>query len=245
MSTTPENPLEQNVARAIEALTGAARLTYTTPAGEERYDFGEIACRVIASVAANVGGAETLLAGRPGSWEADYVRQIIQSTVPEDGLYEFRTKPVYIDLDVDVALDDLGVDAMYWADVQTINDELDADGLSADNTARLEAELEAIDALREADAQAYVTAYRDVASAAARELGLTVPVLVARTDEADGDIEDAVVEWVRVLAHQRTPLPSSGIAPQDYPPGQLITDVERAAGRTYRARASARRIDPS
>lgn len=85
---------------AIAALTAAARGTRTIGAGTpyehtEPVDFGEIACQVLTAVAANVGGVEELLAGRPGSWEADYVRQIVHSTAgdrPED-LAPWRTEP--------------------------------------------------------------------------------------------------------------------------------------------------------
>jgi hypothetical protein len=58
---------------AIAALTDAARGTRTIGAGtanehSEPVDFGEIACHVLTAVAANVGGVERLLSGRPGSW---------------------------------------------------------------------------------------------------------------------------------------------------------------------------------
>ncbi len=83
-------PTEQDhVSDAIAALTAAARGIRTIGKGtwsehEEPADFGEIACHVLAAVAANVGGVENLLAGRPGSWEAEYVRQIVHSTAGDD-----------------------------------------------------------------------------------------------------------------------------------------------------------------
>lgn len=85
---------------AIAALTAAARGTRTIGAGTPHahtapVDFGEIARHVLTAVAANVGGVEGLLAGRPGSWEADYVRQIVHSTAgdrPED-LAPWQTEP--------------------------------------------------------------------------------------------------------------------------------------------------------
>ena len=69
---------------AISALTVAARGTRTIGAGtphehSEPVDFGENACFVLTAVAANIGGMERLLSGRPGSWEADYARQIVLS----------------------------------------------------------------------------------------------------------------------------------------------------------------------
>jgi len=87
------------VDEAIAALTEAARGTRTIGAGtphehSEPVDFGEIACHVLTAVAANVGGLERLLSGRPGSWEADYVRQIVLSTAGDsaDDLLRWRTQ---------------------------------------------------------------------------------------------------------------------------------------------------------
>lgn len=84
---------------AIAALTEIARGTRTQGAGtpQEREvptDFAEIACYVITAVAANVGGAEALLSGRPGSTEAEHVRQILMATTggDHDRLMSFRTE---------------------------------------------------------------------------------------------------------------------------------------------------------
>ena len=84
---------------AIAALTEAARGTRAIGAGtpyehSEPVDFGEIACHVLTAVAANVGGVERLLSGRPGSWEADYVRQIVLSTAGDSAeeLLPWRTE---------------------------------------------------------------------------------------------------------------------------------------------------------
>lgn len=92
---------------AIAALTDAARGTRTIGAGtanehSEPVDFGEIACHVLTAVAANVGGVERLLSGRPGSWEADYVRQIVLSTAGDSAeeLLRWRTQSVALVSDV-------------------------------------------------------------------------------------------------------------------------------------------------
>ena len=92
---------EDPVGDAIAALTEAALGTRTIGAGSphehrERVDFGEIACHVLTAVAANVGGLERLLSGRPGSWEADYVRQIVLSTAGDgsEGLHRWRTEVI-------------------------------------------------------------------------------------------------------------------------------------------------------
>ena len=115
--TTPESdPIDL----AISALTAAAKQTRVrgegTPSEQvEPVDFGEIACFVITTVAANRGGVEELLAGRPGSWEADYVRRIVLSTAGEDvsDLLRYRTEPVRLSLDVEGVFSDFGLDALY------------------------------------------------------------------------------------------------------------------------------------
>lgn len=108
------------IARAIAALTEAARGTRTIGAGtpnehQEPADFGEIACYVLTAVAANIGSTEGLLAGRPGSWEADYVRQIINSTAgTEDAaLLAYRTEPFVLRVDAEGDFDDFGLTDLY------------------------------------------------------------------------------------------------------------------------------------
>lgn len=97
-------PEPDPIGDAIAALTAVARRERIIGAGTpsehtEPVDFGEVACHVITAVAANVGGVEVLLAGRPGSWEADYVRQIVLSTAGDDvtELLRWRTEPVRIE----------------------------------------------------------------------------------------------------------------------------------------------------
>lgn len=92
MTTNEPDP----IAQAIAALTTAARGTKIRGAGTpheqtEQADFADIAAHVLTSVAANLGGTESLLAGRPGSWEADLVRQLVNGTAPEDEIARYRT----------------------------------------------------------------------------------------------------------------------------------------------------------
>ncbi|WP_207767558.1 hypothetical protein [Arthrobacter glacialis] len=108
------------IAQAIAALTAVARTTRVIGQGtpnehNEPVDFAEIACQVITSVAANVGSVETLLAGRSGSWEADYVRRIVQSTAGEDDteLMRYRTEPIWLQFDVLDRFHDFGLEALY------------------------------------------------------------------------------------------------------------------------------------
>jgi len=105
---------------AITALTAAARPTRTVGAGttgehSEPVDFAAIACHVLTAVAANLGGVEDLLAGRPGSWEADYVRQIVHGTAGDSAeeLLRWRTEPLRLPLDTRAQLAELGLEDPY------------------------------------------------------------------------------------------------------------------------------------
>lgn len=107
------------VAEAIAALTTAARGRRTIGAGTpdehiEPVDFADIAAYVLTAVAANLGGIEELLEGRPGSWEADLVRQLVENTVgPEDDdLLAYRTEPIRLPLDAESIFDEFGVAEM-------------------------------------------------------------------------------------------------------------------------------------
>lgn len=94
-------PEPDPVDEAITALTAAARGQRIIGAGTANEhsvptNFAGTLSRILASVAANVGGIEALLQGRPESWEADYVRQLLRSTVGENEEYllQYRTELV-------------------------------------------------------------------------------------------------------------------------------------------------------
>ncbi len=53
----------------------------------DEHDFGGWLASVLASVAAELGSAFALTAGRPGSWEADLVQQLVKGTVGWDDDY--------------------------------------------------------------------------------------------------------------------------------------------------------------
>lgn len=50
-------------------------------AAKAEHDFGGWLAAVLASVAADLGSSDALTAGRPGSWEADLVLQLVKGTV--------------------------------------------------------------------------------------------------------------------------------------------------------------------
>lgn len=91
----------------LQAATVAA-LTAATKAG---MDMGEFICHAVTAAAANAGGPGALLAVRPGSWEAGYVRQIVESTAGEavDHLAVYRTEPLRLYLDAEFLFGELGL----------------------------------------------------------------------------------------------------------------------------------------
>jgi hypothetical protein len=68
------------------AYTGAARSAVRAAVGAE-HDFGGWLAGVLATVSADLGSTEALIAGRPGSWEAEHVRGLVNGTVGRDDDY--------------------------------------------------------------------------------------------------------------------------------------------------------------
>lgn len=58
--------------QSVRALTQAAR---------DEHDFAGWLAAVLADVAGNLGSSDALTAGRPGSWEASFVDQLVKGTV--------------------------------------------------------------------------------------------------------------------------------------------------------------------
>lgn len=218
MTSTETDP----VARAITALTEVARQTRTCGAGTPSelvgpVDFAEVACHVLTTVAANVGDVETLLAGRPGSWEADLVRQVVTCTTPEDELLAWRSEPVRLRLDVEDLWSDFGLYDMYDADMdtaarhaRTIDFHVNSDGdhwvateedqawlatetgrapgsWTVADLAAAEGVVEHVEAMLEQDLSAYFQAYTDTAALAFAERRTAVAVEVTREDRPAGD----------------------------------------------------------
>lgn len=111
---------DELLSAAIRTLTEAARQKRTIGAGTDHErtgpaDFAEFVTLAVAGAAANIGSIEAVLAGRPGSWEADRVRQMLVATVGEDdtSLLEHRTEPLRVVVDVDDTLAELGIWSLY------------------------------------------------------------------------------------------------------------------------------------
>ncbi len=89
--------------QAVDVLTRAARSTRTLDDGlVVEDDFAGFLAGVVSSVAANLGAAYLVTAGRPSSWAAKLVDQLVQGTVGGDPAYlmTFRTEPVIVPLNV-------------------------------------------------------------------------------------------------------------------------------------------------
>jgi hypothetical protein len=257
------------LADSIRVLTEAARLRRPRSrdpenTGTEPVDFAEFVSLVLAATAANVSGIEELLAGRPGSSEADYVRNLLTSTVGADVqyLWEHRTEPVVIAVPVDQILTELGIEELYedsardlWALQEAVSDDLTDQEAETeyDRLAHLE---DALEALREAEWAAYGKAFKaTVLAELEREPipGLRVPVefnIDARPwhPYPPQDLSQEQPTWgplarLSEAGWASTPLPGSGIAPKDYPCGDEIASVEHDAGRLPHLRLLNRDLD--
>lgn len=249
-----ERACEQLLVDAVSVLTAAAR---TSP------DFAEFVTHALAGAAANLGGIEELLAGRPGSWEAHQLRELLTATVGHDEqyLHGHRTEPLVIRVHVDDVLHEIGYADLYYLDADIeLNRREDAIYAAAPAVLTGEAQtaLDALEQLRERlDAQrltewtAYGTAFAEnVRTVAAEALpGLAVPVEVVveqewRNDPGSGADCTSLEFRIWERARDLTPLPGSGIALAEHPPGD-IAQAERDAGRTLLARLHAQAGDPS
>jgi hypothetical protein len=300
---TSDRGWDEVLAVAVRVLTEAARLRRPVlrqaegggwepdPLRTERADWAEIVTLAVAGAAANVGSIDRALEGRPGSWEADAVRSLLESTVGHDSahLLEHRTEPIRVTLRPAEILSDLGYAALYDESRQILQSEQDrhlwryrlgedrtwtpldpgapawgdafdddADPPEPDDTlwrpgtvttvprsAYDEAAYDvladreaAIDDLQyEDDPRAYGEALKAAVPGEAARLYPGVPVEVTidtdeRTWRDDSLCWGATPEEVLIdAAAGKTPLPWSGIAPGDYPPGQSLADAERVAGR--------------
>jgi hypothetical protein len=79
-------PLPPKPAPSDPAYTRSAVKAIARAAGAEHYFSGWLA-DVLARVAAIKGSSDALTAGRPGSWEASLVGQLVKGTVGYDDVY--------------------------------------------------------------------------------------------------------------------------------------------------------------
>lgn len=177
---------------AVGVLGQAVRLTRSGPGWScEPIDFGDFLASCLASVAANVGSVGRLTAGRPGSWEADLVSQLLRGTVgyTDDDLLRHRTEPVIVPLNVP---------CLTWGGVTNVHSALDAirqrrgalPGEDFDDE-ELTEEL-ALEAARfEKEFRKYAAAFAGEVRRAADQIAeLSVPVEVHAITDVDGALAD-------------------------------------------------------
>jgi hypothetical protein len=77
-------PAQSYTERAATAVLEAVR---------EQHDFGGWLAEVLATAAAELGTTAALTSGRPDSWEADLVQQLVRGTVgwDDDHLADYTT----------------------------------------------------------------------------------------------------------------------------------------------------------
>lgn len=218
----------------VQNLTTAARMKH------EQYgqlDFADFLASAVAAVAANVGGAGRVLAGRSGSWEAGLVASMINGTVGEDDtaeLHRRRTEPVVVPLNVAEAVERTlasGVQSPYDQEIEAINSRYATvmiplpDGITPLTNAEAD-ELDAIDDAQDQAVERWKIAYERYAArftaaverAAADTAGLAVPVSVVGCAAPDGAWEeplnpsgydgDPLVWQLWKAAFDQVPLPS-------------------------------------
>lgn len=112
---------------AVRVLTEAARLTNqpVRRASDDSWepdldadglpiDWAAFVTTALAGAAANIGGIDAILAGRPGSWEAGVIRDALNAAVGHDewDLWRHRTEPVNVVVHPERILSD--IDSLAW-----------------------------------------------------------------------------------------------------------------------------------
>ncbi|NTW41542.1 MAG: hypothetical protein HGA44_16960 [Cellulomonadaceae bacterium] len=136
-AVAPARSVQVVLDEAVAVLTEAARLRRPVlrpvegqpgrwendPDRTEPADWAEFVALALAGAAANVGGIDTALEGRFGSWEAAGVRSLLESTVGPDksGLWAHRTEPV----EVTIFVEDLIIERTdFWSGYEQAEREL-------------------------------------------------------------------------------------------------------------------------
>lgn len=234
------------VTRAIRAINNAQR----------DGDGAEFITHLLATVAANLGSSDAVTAGRPGSWEAAGVSDLLRSTVGYDDEYllTYRTEPIEIVVNSVYELDDLGMFEIYEASTNHIGRALFADRWTPSRDRLTLNELEQIEAIEELLAELehreraeYQRRFTATVQARLEQLRtddphrypehLTVTVRFADEDASYPASNDDLTDgWGSDLAsllyqHARetTPLPGTDTAP-DWTVGQRHAETVLAAG---------------
>ena len=224
--------------------------TLTRAARSRRVDVAAAVERAAATAAANVGGADLLLAASPESVAAHHVSALAGlGTDPELPLLR-RTEPVVLYFETrDQQLDDYGIRELCTRDTVAIRAELRRADRGSDRRAELVTELAAVHTLYEADVETYVATWIAAATSRARDLGLRDDVPVLLSTDATESYDDGDLEPLYDYAFATVALPGCGYTPTTYPHRdtsgmpdvEAFVDAERTAHRSYRDRVAATR----
>jgi hypothetical protein len=244
---------------AIHTLTDAAKLNASNAGGNGHgVDVAEFAALALAGAAANVGGINALLAGRPGSWEADAACRLLEGTVgaDESALWHHRTEPVQVVVNVDDILDDLGYTRLYEDSARQVEEQAgsslpanptDTDLLLVDQ--RVDERLSQLEAQREAEWAAYGAAFAQAVTDAAPQLlpGLAVPVHVVVNTTYQGSLgsgqePDGPASRLWDWAWHATPPPGSRTPLREHPPGD-VSQHARQVGNLPHQRLNGSQLD--
>ena len=190
-------------AEAVTVLTQAIRLTCLRGDGTvEPADFADFLVTALVSAAANVGSVERVVAGRPGSWEAGLVRDLLRGVVGYEDeaqtLVGHRTEPVVVPLNVAQLVEDSGclptlleaLDGIGWPGDGTREHSF-GEGATADELAVLEAATAALFERYRASYDAYAQVFADAVRLEEDGIeGLRVEIMVViETDPEGADAE--------------------------------------------------------
>ena len=204
----------------VATLTAAVQLDHPQ---HGPVDFSDFLASALGAVAANVGSANRITAGRPGSWESDALGQLVGGTVGYDTdaleLAPRRTLPVLVPLNVAQLVTEAYQDAPPERRETMLPDLYDAAQVLYREG---EADEDALRARYAATFQAYAEAFTAAVVDEARAIeGLSVPVEVkAQTDpeatwwdptdtiNPDDYGSDALAWRLWSAARDRVPVPS-------------------------------------
>jgi hypothetical protein len=142
-------------------------------------DFSDFLAHALAATAANVGGPDRLIAGRPGSWESACVDSLVRGTMgdlPDDWTW-FRTQSIVIRLNVAELIED----GLHHPGLMGLDEALENLGKRYES-ASSEQDLDAWDSDIDAVTDRYTTEYRRYADSfalAARNIASDISGLSA------------------------------------------------------------------
>lgn len=142
-------------------------------------DFSDFLARSLAATAANVGGPDRLIAGRPGSWESSCVDGLVRGTAgndPGDWIW-FRTQPIVVRLNVAELIED----GLHHPGLMGLDEALEVIGRRYESAAT-EQDLDAWDSEIDMVTDRYMTEYRLYAArftTSARQIATCIPALSA------------------------------------------------------------------